>query len=679
MVSAKSSMLRFPTRINPDLALAAATALILASLVLPLPSVGLDFLLALNLAVAATLLVTALFVRETLHLAAFPTMLLLGTLFRISLNVSTTRLALSEGEAGEVIAAFGEFVVRGDWVVGLVIFAILSLVQFLVVAKGAERVSEVAARFTLDALPGKQMAIDAEVRTGSLDPEGARKKRRELERESQLFGAMDGAMKFIKGDVIAGLMIVAVNLLGGTAIGIFKLGLSAGEAASRYALIAIGDGLVSQLASLCMTVAAGLIVTRVASEGEASLGAQIGEQLFGQYRSLWVVATLCGALAVVPGMPSSIFALLALALASGGWALKRRAEQRAGSPAQGKLEGQGSGEESGLPKVLPVGTCPLTLSLSSSWSEVAEGDGKLVSQTLEEVRSRLFAELGIRVPAFNVRLRDRALPEEGYALWIDDLPCGQGRVDPRGLFAIATPQVLSALGVVATESHHPSTGGRIGQIAADQRRVAELADIPVRSGEALLVEHVEALLRLRAADLLGIQDCRELLNELELSAPVLVQEALQKVPLPLMVDVFRRLLREGVGIRNLRAVLEALVSPSTEGDAEALAERCRQALHRQLSHRHAPGGTLYTYLVDPAVEQLLRAGTGMDPEQVARLLSQIDRLSGGRPMTLLSAPDVRRTLQRLCAGSLPQVSVLTYAELASELQVKPLGRLTAQA
>ncbi len=676
MATPKPFSLPLPLRVSPDMALAGATALILASMILPLPGGVLDLLLAVNLAIAVTLLVSTLFIKEALNLSAFPTMLLLGTLFRISLNVSTTRLALSEGDAGEVIAAFGEFVVRGDWVVGLVVFAILTLVQFLVVAKGAERVSEVAARFTLDALPGKQMAIDAEVRSGSLDPESARRRRRELERESQLFGAMDGAMKFIRGDVIAGLVIVGVNLIGGTAIGIFKMGLGAGEAASRYALIAIGDGLVSQLASLCTTVAAGLVVTRVASEDEASLGGQIGRQLFGQYRPLWVASALCVALSAMPGMPTLVFLSLAAALGGGGWALKRREEKLA---AETRSANAATASAPASIRPAPVGTCPLTLSLSPAWSAVAEGKGTLVNETLEDVRARLFLELGVRIPEFRVWLRDAFIPENGYELRVDDLPCGRGRIDPQALFAINTPEVLSALGIEAKEDHHPSTGARIGRIRREHRRAVEVADIPLRTGEALLVEHVEALLRLRAADLLGLQDARELLTELEASTPTLVQETLQKVPLPLLADVLRRLLREGVSIRNLRLILEALVAPATEGGAEALAERCRQALHRQLSHRHAPGGTLYTYLVDPGVEQLLRMGNGMDPEQVATLLAQIERFSGGRPMTLLSSPDVRRTLQRLCAGSLPQVAVLTYTELASELQVKPLGRVTAMA
>ncbi|WP_037584250.1 FHIPEP family type III secretion protein, partial [Stigmatella aurantiaca] len=295
-------------RQSSDMVLAVAMAAVLGALIIPLPPWLLDLGLAVNLAAAVALLVAALSARDALQVTAFPTLLLFTTLFRLALNVSSTRLALAEGHAGEVIQAFGEFVVRGDYVVGAVLFAILTLVQFLVVAKGAERVAEVSARFTLDAMPGKQMSIDADLRAGTLDPAQARQRRRNLERESQMFGAMDGAMKFVKGDVLAGLVIVAVNLLGGTAIGVFQQGMRLSEAAQAFALIAIGDGLVSQIPSLCIAVAAGLVVTRVASErDDRSLGTEIGTQFFGQSRALWVVAGLCGALGLIPGMPHLTF------------------------------------------------------------------------------------------------------------------------------------------------------------------------------------------------------------------------------------------------------------------------------------------------------------------------------------------------------------------------------------
>ncbi|HZJ55398.1 MAG TPA: FHIPEP family type III secretion protein, partial [Myxococcaceae bacterium] len=314
-------------RRHRELLLPCLVAGILGALVVPLPGWLLDLGLALNLVTAAALLVAALRVTGPLELSAFPTLLLMTTLFRLALNVSSTRLALAEGHAGAVIQAFGEFVVRGDYVVGGVVFAVVTLVQFLVVAKGAERVSEVAARFTLDAMPGKQMAIDADLRAGLIDQGVARERRRSLERESQMFGAMDGAMKFVKGDVLAGLVIVLVNLVGGALVGVLQRGLESQEALSRYALIAIGDGLVSQVPSLCIAVAAGLVVTRVApgEEGQG-LGDDIGVQLFGSRGALLLLAGVAGAFALVPGMPQLTFLGLAGALAAlgqGRWSCRR--------------------------------------------------------------------------------------------------------------------------------------------------------------------------------------------------------------------------------------------------------------------------------------------------------------------------------------------------------------------
>src|SRR4051812_12884672 len=361
---------------SSDVVLAIAMAAVLAAMIVPMPSWMLDIGIAINLAASASLLVAALYAQDALKVTAFPTLLLCTTLFRLSLNVSSTRLALAEAHAGQIIQAFGEFVVRGDYVVGAVLFAILTLVQFLVVAKGAERVAEVSARFTLDAMPGKQMSIDADLRAGAIDQAQARQRRRNLERESQMFGAMDGAMKFVKGDVIAGLVIVAVNLLGGITIGVFQQGLSLSESASTFALIAIGDGLVSQIPSLCIAVAAGLVVTRVASEKEEdSLGSEIGTQFFGQARALWIVAGLCGALALMPGMPLVTFLGLGALLGAVAYSLGKM------TPGEDEKDGAATGNTQAAPEgpgvvpasaAVPVGVSPLTVDLAPDLTSLAE-------------------------------------------------------------------------------------------------------------------------------------------------------------------------------------------------------------------------------------------------------------------------------------------------------------------
>jgi len=384
-----------------ELVLPCLVAAILGSLVVPLPGWLLDLGLALNLVAAAALLVAALRAGGPLELSAFPTLLLVTTLFRLALNVSSTRLALAEGHAGAVIQAFGEFVVRGDYVVGAVVFAVVTLVQFLVVAKGAERVSEVAARFTLDAMPGKQMAIDADLRAGLIDQGVARERRRSLERESQMFGAMDGAMKFVKGDVLAGLVIVLVNGVGGVLVGVFQHGLDGQEALARYALIAIGDGLVSQVPSLCIAVAAGLVVTRVAPGEEGSgLGDDIGLQLFGSRGALFLLAGVAGALSLVPGMPRLTFLTIAGALGAAGqwWRHSRPATPETPETAA-PSSAPGAHAE---PSDAPTAVSPLALELSPGWIDGA-GGARVFQEALRRMRGALEVELGFRVPGVHVR------------------------------------------------------------------------------------------------------------------------------------------------------------------------------------------------------------------------------------------------------------------------------------
>jgi type III secretion protein V len=678
-------------RKSSDVVLAAAMAAVLGALIIPLPPWLLDLGLAINLAVAVALLVAALYARDALKVTSFPTLLLFTTLFRLALNVSSTRLALAEGHAGDVIQAFGEFVVRGDYIVGAVLFAILTLVQFLVVAKGAERVAEVSARFTLDAMPGKQMSIDADLRAGAIDQKQARRRRRDLERESQMFGAMDGAMKFVKGDVIAGLVIVAVNLLGGTALGVLQGGLTLSEAAATFALIAIGDGLVSQIPSLCIAVAAGLVVTRVASEKEEdSLGSEIGAQLLGDAKALWVVAALCVALALMPGMPHFTFLGLAGALGLLAHVLKHvkaeaEKEERASAPAEGdspEAAGAVPGRPGAPPEsaAIPVGVAPLTLDLAPDLTGLTqEQEGVFVHQVLNRVRDELFHELGVRVPGIRVRTGAAYLSSGAYRILVDEVPAAGGQVVPGALYALASPEELAFLELKAEHAVDPATGKSISRVPEEGRARLEMAQVTLRRPGELIAEHLRGVLRTRAAMLLGVEEVHGLLKGLEEQAPTLVKEALQKVPLPLFTEVLRKLVEEQVSIRNLRVILEALVAPTTEGDAMALAERCRQSLHRYLSHKFAPTGPLYAYLVDPEIEEALRAagprGLAPAPERVAAILEGVRLIATGSQTVLLTAPDVRRTLRKLCEGSFPDVAVLTYGELDMDLQIRPLGRL----
>ncbi len=671
---------------SPDVLLAVVMAAILAAMIVPLPPWLLDAGIAVNLAAAVMLLVGAVYAKDALKVAAFPTLLMLTTLFRLALNVSSTRLALSEGHAGDIIQAFGEFVVQGEYVVGAVIFIILTLVQFLVVAKGAERVAEVSARFTLDAMPGKQMSIDADLRAGAIDQAAARKRRRDLERESQMFGAMDGAMKFIKGDVIAGLIIVLVNLIGGIAIGALQHGMPVAEAATTYALIAIGDGLVSQIPSLCIATAAGLVVTRVASEREdGSLGGEIGSQFFGNAKPLWIVAGMCLALALMPGMPRLIFLGLTGAIGFGAWSLGK---PRSGKPTEKAAEGAANATSDASQEADPAaqqgpqsanvfGVSPLTLDLAPDLVALVEEDGgKFATVDLNLVRDQIFYELGVKVPGIRIRTHVRSLQEGTYAFAIDEVPCARGAVQSDALYALQPPAEIAFLEVAVEPASEPGTGKPISRATPGAKEKLEAAGITVRTARQLVCEHLVSVLRRRAADLLGVQEVQILLEGLEQQAPALVKEALSKVPMPLLTDVLRKLIQEEVSVRNIRAILEALVAPTTEGDASALAERCRQALHRYLSHKYAPSGPLYAYLADPEVEQTIReADGGIDPDRVGAILESVRRVASSGRAVVLASPDVRRRLRKLVEGAFPDVAVLTYAELNPDLQIRPIGRL----
>ncbi len=664
---------------SSDVVLAIVMAMIIGAMIVPLPSWLLDVGLAINLAAAVSLLVAALHAKDALKVATFPTLLLITTLFRLAMNVSSTRLALSEGHAGEIIQAFGEFVVRGDYVVGAVIFAILTLVQFLVVTKGAERVAEVSARFTLDAMPGKQMSIDADLRAGAITQDQARSRRRALERESQLFGSMDGAMKFVKGDVIAGLVITFINLLGGTVIGVLQNGMTAADAASTYALIAIGDGLVSQIPSLAIAVAAGIVVTRVASENEEdSLGTDIGAQFFGQHKVLFVVAGLCVAFAAMPGMPHFTFLFIAALAVVVGLGLRRLRAAQAAAPAKKPNDRVAPAAQPSRLEEQVHAVAPLLLDLARDLTPLIEEDGQaFVHLDLNAVRERLFQDLGVRVPAFRVRT-GAPLQARSYALAVDEVPAGRGQLPEGALFVLGNAEDLKAGGVEAIATQDAL--GRALASVTDARETLHEKGLQTRSRRDLLVDHLVQLLKKRAASFLGVQEVQAALTSLEAQSPALVKEALQKVPLPLMTDVLKKLLHEQVSIRNLRAILDALVSPSTEGDAAQLAEKCRVALARQISHQFSNSGPLFAWLVDPAVEETLRrGGAAIDPAEAGAIIEGVKRVARQGRGVLLSSPDVRRVLRRLIEGAFPDVAVLTFSELDPELQVRPVGRLVAVA
>lgn len=631
---------------SADSVLAALVLGIVSLLVVPLPTWLLDGLLAANLAGSVVVLLIVLNVTDALKIAAFPTLLLLTTLFRLALNVSSTRLILLQANAGEVIQAFGQFVVRGNYVVGGVIFLILTAIQFIVIAKGSERVAEVGARFTLDAMPGKQMAIDAELRSGAIDSAEARRRRHALARESQFYGSMDGAMKFVKGDTIASLLITLINLLGGLAIGVGQREMDAVEALKRYGLLSIGDGLVSQIPALVLATAAGILVTRVASEApDTALGQELGGQLFAAPRALRSGAYFVLLLALVPGLPALPFLVIAGLLFAASRA--RPSEPEASAHLAGGPRAPQAPGEAAAPRFLPM-VVPWSLELGPGLSELLDDDyrGEVlkrpgVASAIAALRELTFRELGVPLPACQLQVEPE-LPPRGLVLSLQEVPT----------LVLEVPEELP-----------------------DQ----ELA--------GWLIEHLLPTLRQRAVDFLGIAETQALLDRLEQVAPATVR---QVVPKPISVltlsDVLRRLVEEELSVRDLKGILEALaLVGNTEKDPLNLAEFTRAQLRRSLSFELTRGASeLDVLLLEPTIEETLRAAIARTPagsyltlspaagRDVVRAIQRAAR-SAGPGVVLLTQPDIRRFVRKLIATELPALKVVSYAELLPELSLRPVG------
>ena len=632
-----------------DAFLALLVIAIVGLMVVPLPTWLLDLLLAANLSIAIAVLLVVLYAPDALGIATFPTLLLITTLFRLALSVSSTRLILLQADAGEVIRAFGHFVVRGNYVVGAVIFLILTIIQFIVIAKGSERVAEVGARFVLDAMPGKQMAIDAELRSGSIDGAEAKRRRRQLARESQFYGAMDGAMKFVKGDVIAGLVITLVNILGGLAVGVGQRGLEVVDALKRYGLLTIGDGLVTQIPALVLSTAAGILVTRVASEEpDTPLGKELADQLFSTPKALRVACVFVVGLAVVPGLPTLPFVVIGGLLFLGSRMRARslrRDEQLAMEPIRAP-----SGQRRG-PAFVPA-VVPWSLEVGADLARLLEdelrGDEVLrpgVRSALLGVRERIFAELGVPLPPPRV-VENADLAPRQAVLAIFEVPASVFDLDD----------------------------------------VVDDAEIPT-----LLQERATVLLRRRAADFVGMAEAQLLLDELEQMAPALVRQVVPKpIALPTLTEVLRRLVEERTSIRDLRTILEALVVVgATERDPLHLTEFVRGQLRRATTFRLTRGAPeLEVYLLDPSIEETIRqsitrtnAGSFLTlaPAAARDIVTAIRRMLAQTPSpspVLLTQPDVRRFVHKLVETELPEVTVVSFAELLPEISLKPMGKAT---
>ncbi|MFS0737213.1 flagellar biosynthesis protein FlhA [Sphingomonas sp. 1P06PA] len=621
-----------------DLALVAGVVAIVALMILPLPTFLIDLLVAVNITFGVMLLLTTLYIRTALDFSSFPSVLLVSTLFRLALSIATTRMILIEAHGGHIIQTFGQMVAGGNLVVGLVVFLIITIVQFIVIAKGAERVAEVAARFSLDSMPGKQLSIDSDLRSGLIDKDEARRRRRVLEQESKLHGSLDGAMKFVKGDAIASIVIVVINLLGGLAIGVMQRDMSLGDATHTYSILTIGEGLVAQIPALLGAMAAGLIVTRATDEEDsANLGEAIHRQLSANPRVLLFVGGIALLMAFVPGFPTLIFIMLGLAAIAAGASMHPRFSRhvaRALGPV-GQLSRRGREPEAPATLIAapaePRPVVPLLLELRS------DAHGAATSRALSEGLTRMLDDLQYRT----------GLPFPKLAIHFD-----RGEGAPRWrLLAFE-----SAIGA--------------GDVPADQDDLIAL---------------IEGALRRHVAMFLGVQEVTALLNKVGADYPEVVKEAVRAVPTARITDVLRRLAEEEVPLRNMRDVLEALTEAGTqEREPAKIADLSRVALKRYLLAAYAEDEQLRALVMGPDLEDLLRGAIrdggerlALEPEVADALVATIRgsvEQSGAR--VLIASIDIRRALRKLIERDLFELPVLAFNELSARVRLDVVGKIS---
>lgn len=680
-----------------DIVLAVLIVSIIFMMILPLPTSLVDVLIGTNMTLSAILLMVAMYLPSPLAFSSFPSVLLVTTLFRLGISIATTRLILLQGDAGHIIETFGNFVVGGNLIVGLVVFLILTIVQFVVITKGAERVAEVAARFSLDAMPGKQMSIDADLRAGTIDMDEARKRRSTVEKESQLYGAMDGAMKFVKGDAIAGLIIVAVNLLGGMLIGTMQRGLSAGEAVQVYSILTIGDGLIAQIPALFIAICAGIIVTRVQTGegGPSNVGKDIGAQVLAQPRALLIASAVALGMGLIPGMPTLTFLALAAVVGTIGFVLLRNTR---------KVVDEKTGEITEIPALAADGqpapkpraeggaefapTLPLMMDVAAGLQRHFDADE--LNEELIKIRRALYFDLGVPFPGIQLRFND-ALPENTYLILLSEVPVSQGQLRPGHVLVRDTEQNLQALQVpYATDK--PFLPG-IPSLWTEASHVPMLtaAGIPCLDAHQILTWHLAFVLKKYSSDFIGIQETRFLLTAMEDRFPDLVKEALRVMPVQKIAEIMQRLVSEDISVRNLRAVLEALIEwGQKEKDSVLLTEYVRVSLKRHISYKYSSGqNILPAYLLAPNVEETIRgairqtsAGSylALDPNATKKLVENIRKTVGDiaantRKPVLLTSMDIRRYLRKMIEQDLYELPVLSYQELTQEINVQPLARV----
>ncbi len=667
--------------------------LILTMMVLPLPPFALDLLFTFNIALALIVLMVSAYTRRPLDFATFPTVLLLTTLMRLSLNVASTRVVLTEGHtggaaAGKVIESFGHFVIGGNFAVGLIVFAILVVINFMVVTKGAGRIAEVAARFTLDAMPGKQMAIDADLNAGLIDEKDARRRREEIALEADFYGAMDGASKFVRGDAVAGILILFINVIGGFAIGVLQHGLDFSTAVDNYTLLTIGDGLVAQIPALVISIAAGLIVSRVGKDG-ADIGAQITTQMFASPRALGITATILFLLGVIPGMPSLVFLMLAGGCGALAWGLHQQAE-RAKVAVASVPPPPPAPQEASWDDIVPVDVLGLEVGYRLIPLVDANGDGELLNR-IRAIRKKFAQDIGFLPPSVHIRDNLDLKPSQ-YRVLLKGVEIGTGEAFPGMLLAINPGGVAQS--VPGTPTQDPAFGLPATWIEARTRETAQVLGYTVVDCATVVATHVNHLLLTQAGQLLGRTETQALIDHFARLQPKVMEDLVPKlISAATLQKILANLLEEGVHIRDMRTIVETLADGATRTtDAGELTAMVRGALRASIAQTLF-GNTreMPVIALDQDLEKVLTQSLGGPGESVAFEPGLVDLLQRGAALaaqrqeqmgltpTLLVPDRLRVPLARLLKRAAPRLRVLGHAEVPETSSIRVSNVLGAGA
>ena len=670
-----------------DVIVAGAVVVIVGMMILPLPHWLLDIFLCGNIALALSILLVTMYTTQPLEFSSFPSLLLMTTLFRLAMNISATRLILLHADAGQVIRAFGQVVVGGNFVVGIVVFAILVVIQFVVITSGAGRVAEVAARFTLDAMPGKQMAIDADLSAGTINEEEARRRRKEVAREADFYGAMDGASKFVRGDAIAAIIMIIVNVLGGFAVGVAQRGMDLTTALQTYTILTVGEGLVTQIPALLISTATGLMVTK--NGGEKSLGVELVSQVLSKPKALAITSGIFGLLLVVPGMPK-LPLLLACAISASASYMLTQNEKQVEIAAKAKAQ---KPEPPKAPESMTdlIGVDPLTLEIGYGLIPLADPkQGGDLLDRITTIRRQAAMDMGVLVPA--IRVRDNVqLGSNEYVVKLRGIETARGEIYPEQYLAMNPGGATEKLtGIDTTE---PAFGLPATWIPEAQKMFAEVAGYTVVDPATVLVTHLTEVVRKHAADLLTRQETQQLIDAAKQESPAVVSELIpEAMTLGDVQKVLQNLLRERVSVKDIITILEALADyAGATKDTDILTEYVRQRMSLSICRRYVgPDGNLVVFSFHPSVEQMLvdnirqtelGARLILDPNRVQELLrairDQIEVLAQrGREPIALCSPRTRLHIRRLVEQTFPTVAVLSYAEIAPDVNIESIGLVT---